>query len=139
MIIDCHAHIFPDEVRAARAAWQEADAGFGTLYARPTAKLAAADDVIAAMARSGVDRTVVLGFPWRDPGRCAAHNDYLIEAARRYPDQLIGFGIVQPLGGAAAAREVERCLRAGLRGIGELGPDGQGFELANPAYLGPIA
>jgi predicted TIM-barrel fold metal-dependent hydrolase len=139
MIIDCHSHIFPDEVRERRAAVQAADPWFGTLYERPTAKLAAADDVIAAMAAAGVDRTVVLGFPWRDPGRCAAHNDYLIAAARRYPDQLIGFGIVQPRAGAAAARELDRCLAAGLRGCGELGPDGQGFDPGDPAVLAPVA
>jgi uncharacterized protein len=125
MIIDCHSHVFFDDVRARRAVFQDRDAWFGTLYERPTAKLATADDVVAAMARSGVDRTVIMG--------------YLIDAVRRYPDQLIGFASVQPLDGARAGQELERCLQAGLLGCGELGPDGQGFDPANPAHLGPLA
>lgn len=139
MIIDCHSHVFFEEVRARREGFQARDAWFGTLYERPTTKLATAEDVVAAMALSGVDRTVIMGFPWRDGGLCAAHNDYLIDAVRRYPDQLIGFAAVQPLDGAAAAQELERCLQAGLLGCGELGPDGQGFEIDNPAHLGPVA
>ena len=139
MIIDCHSHVFFDEVRERRWVFQGRDAWFGTLYERPKTRLAAAEDVVAAMALSGVDRTVIMGFPWRDGGLCAAHNDYLIDAVRRYPDQLIGFAIVQPLDGAKAAHELERCLAAGLRGCGELGPDGQGFAVDNPAHLGPLA
>lgn len=139
MIIDCHSHVFFDEVRARREMFQARDAWFGTLYERPTARLATADDVVAAMAQSGVDRTVIMGFPWRDGGLCAAHNDYLIDAVRRYPDRLIGFAVVQPLDGARAAYELERCLEAGLLGCGELGPDGQGFDPADPAHLGPVA
>jgi predicted TIM-barrel fold metal-dependent hydrolase len=139
MIIDCHSHVFFEEVRARRAVFQRRDPWFGTLYERPTAKLATAEDVVAAMAVSGVDRTVIMGFPWRDGGLCAAHNEYLIDAVRRAPDHLIGFAAVQPLDGAGAARELERCLQAGLLGCGELGPDGQGFDLADPAHLGPIA
>ena len=139
MIVDCHCHVFPDEVRAVRWVYQGRDSWFGTLYERPTAKLAAAEDVVAAMAAAGVDRTVLLGFPWRDPGLCAAHNDYIIDAVRRYPDQLLGFAIVQPMAGEAAAQELDRCLRAGLCGCGELGPDGQGFQVDTPAHLAPIA
>ncbi len=139
MIIDCHSHVFFDEVRVRRAVFQERDPWFGTLYARPGAKLATAEDVVAAMGASGVDRTVIMGFCWRDGGLCAAHNDYLIDAVRRYPDRLIGLATVQPLDGIAAAHELERCLQAGLLGCGELGPDGQGFDLTNPAHLGPVA
>src|SRR5947208_1200839 len=35
---------------------------------------------------------------------------------------------MQPLD-AADAHELERCLAAGLMGLGELGPDGQGFDI----------
>ncbi len=139
MIVDFHSHVFPDEVRKERDRFQRLDPWFGTLYARPDQKLATAEDVLAAMDAAGVDCTVLLGFPWRDPAICALHNDYLIACARRYPGRLVAFGIVQPAAGAAAARELERCLAAGLLGCGEIGPDGQGFRLESAHDLGPVA
>ena len=68
------------------------------------------------MDAAGVALSVVTGFAFADQNRCAASNDYIIEAVRRYPDRLIGLGAVQPLAGDKAVYEVERCLNAGLRG-----------------------
>lgn len=134
MIIDFHTHIFPDEVRAAREEFSQRDAWFGTLYENPRNKLASAEDVVASMEAAGVDRTVVFGFPWRDAKLCAGHNDYLIDSIRRYPDKLLGFACVQPLD-AKDAQELARCLDAGLMGLGELGPDGQRFDIEDKRIL----
>ncbi|HEY0071014.1 MAG TPA: amidohydrolase family protein, partial [Chloroflexia bacterium] len=123
-----HTHVFPDEVRSNREEFLEREAWFGTLYADPKRKLASAEDVIASMAAAGVDRTVVLGFPWRDGGLCREHNSYLLDAVRRFPDKLIGFGIVQPLD-AGDAKELDRCLSGGLMGMGEIGPDSQRYDI----------
>lgn len=128
MIIDFHTHVYPEEVRSRREEFLERETWFGTLYANPRHKLASAEEVIASMEAAGVDRTVVLGFPWRDGGLCREHNDYIIDAARRYPDKLIGFGIAQPLD-AGDAKELDRCLSGGLMGMGELGPDSQRYDV----------
>jgi uncharacterized protein len=128
MIIDFHAHIFSDEMRADRESFTDRDAWFGTLYQDPKHKLASAEDVVAHMEESGVDRTVVMGFPWKDGGLCRAHNDYLLDAIGRYPDKLIAFATIQPLD-AKDAQELERCLSSGMMGMGELGPDGQKFDI----------
>ncbi|MDQ6693804.1 MAG: amidohydrolase family protein [Chloroflexota bacterium] len=134
MIIDFHAHIFSDEMRASRDEYAERDTWFSTLYADPKHKLASAEDVIASMDQAGVDKTVVLGFPWRDGGICRRHNDYIIEAVQRYPDKLLGLACVQPLD-AGDARELDRCLEAGLVGLGELGPDGQKWDVEDKWVL----
>ena len=134
MIVDFHTHIFPDEVRTARDEFLQRDAWFGVLYENPKNKLASAEDVVASMVAAGVDRTVVFGFPWRDSKLCSWHNDYLIESVRRYPDKLIGFACVQPLD-AKDAHELSRCLEAGLMGLGELGPDGQRFDIEDRRVL----
>jgi hypothetical protein len=128
VIIDFHTHVFPDEVRSSREEFLEREAWFGTLYADPKRKLASAEDVVSSMDAAGVDRTVVLGFPWRDGGLCREHNSYLLEAVRRFPDKLIGFGIVQPLD-AGDAKELDRCLSGGLMGMGEIGPDSQRYDI----------
>ncbi|HEX8600199.1 MAG TPA: amidohydrolase family protein [Chloroflexia bacterium] len=128
MIIDFHTHVFPDEVRANRDEFLERETWFGTLYANPKHKIASAEDVVASMEAAGVDRTVVLGFPWRDGGLCREHNSYILDAVQRYPDKLIGFAIVQPLA-AGDAKELDRCLSGGLMGLGEIGPDSQRYDI----------
>ena len=57
---------------------------------------------------------------------------------RAYPDRLVGFASVDPGRGAAAAAEVDRCVRAGLRGVGELHPDTQSFDLGSQDVMAPL-
>ncbi len=139
MIVDAHTHIFPPKVCADREAYRTRDAWFAELYQDPRARMVTAEGLIEALDADGVDRAVVCGFAWADQGLCRMHNDYLIECVRRYPDRLIGMAIVQPRAGREAQRELERCLDAGLCGLGELMPDGQGFDLTDIPLLRPLA
>ena len=138
MIIDVHTHIFSPEIRDQREAYLPRDRWFGTLYADPRARMVTAEDLIAAMNLDGVDRAVAGGFAWSDQGLCREHNDYLLDCVARYPHRLIGSAAVQPRAGTAAAHELRRCLESGLRGLGELFPDGQGFSLEETALLAPL-
>jgi hypothetical protein len=138
MIIDFHTHIFPPWLIAQRQRCLERDAAFGELYASPKAKMATAEDLLAAMDEDGVDRSVVMGIGWSDQGLAREANDYIIEAARRHPERLVGFAGVNPAWGDAAAREVERCAQAGLRGVGELHPDWQRFDLSDKSTMTPL-
>ncbi len=52
-------------MRANRSEYLERDEWFATLYEDPNHKLASAEDVVASMREAGVDRTVVMGFPWK--------------------------------------------------------------------------
>jgi predicted TIM-barrel fold metal-dependent hydrolase len=139
MVIDFHTHIFPPEVSAQREAYRARDAWFGQLYANPQARLATAQDLLAAMDSAGVQQAVTFGFAWNDAGLCRAANDYVLDAARRYPDRLIPFAVVQPRAVAEAAREIARAVAQGARGLGELMPDGQGYRLDDLALLQPLA
>ncbi len=138
VIIDFHTHIFSDEMRASRVEYLERDIWFSTLYEDPQHRLASAEELVVSMEAAGVDRTVVFGFPWKDGGICREHNDYLIDAISRFPNKLIGFACVQPLD-AKDAQELERCLKAGLMGLGELGPDGQRFDIEDKKILAASA
>ena len=100
--------------------------------------MATAEDLIRAMDEDGVDRSVAMGIGWTDPGLACAANDYIIESTRKYPERIIGFCSVNPAWGEAAAREIERCARAGLLGIGELHPDTQRFDIADAAMMRPL-
>jgi uncharacterized protein len=139
LIIDFHTHIFPPAVCGNREPYLGRDDWFRLLYSHPKAKLAPAEDLIAAMDAAGVDKSVTFGFAYADQGLCREANDYVIDAVRRFPNRLIGFAAVSPGQGAEAVKEVARCVAAGLRGIGELTPAGQQFALDDAKLMGPLA
>jgi len=138
VIIDFHAHITAPEIIKRRDEYLVRDAWFRDLYANPNARLSSADDLIAAMDRAGVDQAVVFGFGWREMDLCRRDNDYVTESVARYPNRLIGFGIINPAAGSEAVQEVERCAASGLRGLGELMPDGQEYRLDDEKVMAPI-
>ena len=138
MIVDFHTHIFPETFRDRRGKLIERDSTFGELYADPKAKMATADDLVAAMDEDGVEISVVMGIGWTDPGVAREANDYVVESVARHPGRLVGFAAVSPVWGDTAVNEAERCARAGLRGIGELHPDSQRFDLGDASTMAPL-
>ena len=114
------------------------DATFRELYDDPKAEMATVEDLIKAMDEDGVGMSVVMGVGWTDQGMAREANDYIIESVRRFPERLIGFAGVNPAWGDKAAHAADDCARAGLRGIGELHPDSQSFDLADVATLTPL-
>ena len=60
-------------------------------------------------------------YYWAEPGAgeriARAFNDGIAAMARRHPDRLLGLGTVPMQDGQRAARELERAVAAGLRGI----------------------
>lgn len=139
MIVDFHTHIFSPEVRRQREKYLASDRWFGQLYHNPKATCAGEDDLLAAMDEAGVDRAVLCGFGWGRLELCREQNDYVLDCIRRHPDRLIGFAAVQPRSGEAALAELERCVNAGMRGIGEVCPDGQDWQVDDRRYAGPLA
>ncbi|WP_207643274.1 amidohydrolase family protein [Cellulosilyticum ruminicola] len=57
-------------------------------------------------------------------------NDYVIEQVQKYPDELVGFIAVVP-NHPKVTDEIERCVKSGLKGIGELFPAGQKFDISS--------
>ncbi|GCE19385.1 amidohydrolase family protein [Dictyobacter kobayashii] len=138
MLIDFHTHIFPPDVCAQRERYCERDPWFRTLYANPRAHMASAEDLIAEMDTAGVAASVTFAFSWTDPGLIEASNSYVIDAMRRYPGRLYGMAVIQPLAGKRAVSELERCAEAGMIGLGELMPHGQGYSLSDIHLLSPL-
>ena len=138
VIIDFHTHIYPEWLRDRRQEYVERDATFGELFASPKARMATADDLVQAMDEDGVDMSVVMGIGWTDHGLARESNDYVIESVDRFPGRLSGFAGVNPAWGDDAVHEADRCARAGLKGIGELHADTQGFDLGDRATMTPL-
>ncbi|MDQ2904429.1 MAG: amidohydrolase [Chloroflexota bacterium] len=138
MLIDFHTHLFPPDIRDHRERYCERDPWFKQLYSDPRARMASVEDLVAEMELSGVDASVAFSFGWSDPGLIEETNSYVIDALHRYPGRIYGMAVIQPAVGAGAARELERCARSGMIGLGELMPHGQGYRLSDIDLLAPL-
>jgi predicted TIM-barrel fold metal-dependent hydrolase len=119
MIIDFHTHIFPSFIRNNRHLFFNNEPGFDSIYRKPESRLAGKNELLENMDNEGVAKSVVFGFPWKVADHYKRHNDYVIESVLKNPGRFIGFCSLDPLSPDATA-EVERCLEAGLAGVGEI-------------------
>ena len=138
MIIDFHTHVFPPQIKKNRSKYIDSDPCFAILYSEKNAKLATADELIASMDKAGVDISVIVNIGWTTHELCVETNDYILESIARYPQRLIGFCTVQPHSYEAAITEIERCAKAGIRGVGEIRPDIQLFDLRDEEVIEPL-
>jgi len=138
VIIDFHTHIFPPWLRERRDEYVKSDSCFSLLYSQPKARIATAEELVASMDEAEVDLSVVLNAGWVHQELCVKTNDYILDSVSRYPTRLVGFCAIQPRAGDAAIAEIERCAKAGAKGIGELRSDVQGFDLADKKTMEPV-
>lgn len=138
MIIDSHVHVFPPSFRERREELVRRDATFRELYSNPKAVMASVGDLMDAMDAAEVDAAVAVGIGWQDIELAREANDHLAEAIANSNGRLIGFCAVNPVWGDDAIKEVERCAAAGLKGIGELHPDTQGFRIDDASVMAPV-
>ena len=129
MIIDAHAHIFPDKIA------EKAVAGIGGFYGMKIRYDGTLGTLLNEGAAAGVDRFLVQSVA-TVPEQVTAINDFIAKSVGNYPDKLIGFGAMHP-DFADIAGETERIISLGLKGI-KLHSDFQRFniddERAFPIY-----
>ncbi|MDA0232712.1 MAG: amidohydrolase family protein [Chloroflexi bacterium] len=138
MIVDSHTHILPDEFRVEKGRFLERDGTFKALFSSPKAAPVPAEALLSEMRRAGVDHSVVAGYGWTDLDTARLSNDYLLSSAADSEGRLIPLCSVNPLWGREAVMEIERCVAAGAKGIGELHPDSQNFLNVDFATLAPF-
>ena len=120
MIVDSHTHIFAPEVISGKARYLLEDPEFADLYSNPSAKMATAENLIDSMDNSGIDKSMVCGFNWTQQELCNESNDYILESMRRYPNRLFGLASLRPDAGDPALYNFEKCVKGGIKGIGEM-------------------
>ncbi len=128
MIIDAHTHIFSPRIISHRDEYIKRDPCFALLYSDAKARLVSVQELLVSMDRFEIEMSVVAGIGWTSPDLCRENNDYLLECLARYPGRLIGLAAIQPKAGDQALEELERCVQGGVRGVGEMRPDMQGFD-----------
>lgn len=138
MTIDFHTHVFPPQIKKNRSKYIELDPCFAVLYSDPKARIATTDELIASMDEAGIDISVIANIGWTTHELCVETNDYIMESVSRYPKRLIGFCAVQPQSPEGTVAEIERCARAGIKGVGEMRPDIQLLDLTDEFMMAPF-
>lgn len=139
MIFDAHTHICPPEIRADRTKYFEGEPNFRLLYENPRSQLVGAAELVAALDRWGARGACAFGFPWNNDETTSLCNDYVLDAARRFPGRVIPFACVHPTRGTVAVREAERCLAQGARGVGEIATYAEGLGPEVRRAIAPLA
>ncbi len=134
MKIDFHVHATPPDIIADWEKIAEKEPYFKLLSESPVNKFATAEDIVTELYNSDVDKAVIFGFAFRDMGLCKYVNDYVADSIEKFSDRLIGYMILSPTS-AEIVREIDRCMDMGLKGIGELMPYGQGFDISDPKEM----
>ncbi len=137
-VLDAHVHAFPPEIIAKRTQIAVQDGGFNTIYGDPRARMVDGSAVASYMDNEGIDRVVVVGFCFEDAGLLRLQNDYILEMAKA-DSRVVPFVAVRTSDEKDAAREIERCVSRGARGVGELAWYGQGFGRDERAALSRMA
>ncbi|MBQ9947672.1 MAG: amidohydrolase [Oscillospiraceae bacterium] len=129
MIIDAHAHIFPDKIV------EKAAAGIGKFYDIIMDCDGTVGSLLKICDKAGVDRCIVQSVA-TIPAQVQSINNFIAESVQQYPDRLIGFGSLHP-DYEDIEGEVQRIVDMGLKGI-KIHPDFQHFhvdgECAYPIY-----
>ncbi len=123
MIIDSHAHIFPDKI-AARAA-----DGISSFYNMRVRFDGSVGSLLEINRKAGVDRAIVQSVATVQE-QVHNINDFVSEQVKLHPQELIGFGALHPDFPGIEA-ETERIISLGLKGI-KLHPDFQHFNVDDP-------
>lgn len=130
IIFDGHVHITPPEIIKNSGKYREKDSYFDLLSSSKVNKFTTGDELIVKMEASNWDKAVVFGFAFNNPELCRMVNEYTIKMIEKYPQKLIGFAVVNPLA-ENVKEELQRCKDAGLKGVGELFPSGQNFDITS--------
>ena len=120
MIIDAHAHIFPDKIV------EKAAAGIGKFYDIIMDCDGTVGSLLKICDTAGVDRCIVQSVA-TIPAQVQSINNFIAESVQQHPDRLIGFGALHP-DYEDIEGEVQRIVSLGLRGI-KLHPDFQRFQI----------
>ena len=119
MIIDAHTHIFPPDIIRGRDLFFTDEPEFKLLYGPPNSRMARAETLIQSMDENRVDLSVVFGFPWRRPELRKRHNEYVLDAAARFPGRFLPMACIDLLS-QKCVKEAEKLLLDDIRGFGEL-------------------
>lgn len=138
MVVDTHVHIYPPDVIKARDRIAGREDYFRLLTASRVHKWASAEELLTSMDEDDIGESWVFGFAFKDMGLCRHCNDYVLEASSKSKGRIRPMIVVPPQAKGMES-EIARCASLGAIGVGELFPEGQGFDLCDGRRMGALA
>jgi len=139
-IVDFHTHYYPESVfRNPKAfADQQSETHWKALVA-PEGKTTLQDwanarQMLDQMDRAGIRHAVLLGWYWENDETAILQNRWYAELIQSHPDRFSAFASLPPVNRGNRMKELEFALSNGFKGIGELHPAVQGYELLGDAF-----
>lgn len=134
MIVDGHVYSLPKKLRDPRAALPASEAAIArAIHNHPEGayalSLSSVEVITASMDEGGIDRSLLVAFPWSDPALCRENNDHVLEAAAKN-GRFRAVCAVRP-GNTCWREEAERAIGGGAVGI-KVNAAWQGFDLGGP-------
>ncbi|MFO7815551.1 MAG: amidohydrolase family protein [Halanaerobiales bacterium] len=131
---DAHVHLTPPEIIDNVEEYRQKDSYFDLLSGNQKNDFATVQDLIKYLNENDIDKAVVFGFCFKEQYLCKRVNNYIISSVQKYPKRLVGFACINPKAEGVIS-ELKRCKSAGLKGVGELFPAGQDFDITKKAEL----
>ncbi len=126
MIIDSHAHIFPDKIA------QKAADSIGDFYQMGIFYDGTLSSLLENGAANGIDKFLVHSVA-TVPQQVESINSYLAGEVAKHPDKLIGFAAMHP-DCEDIEGEISNILNIGFKGV-KLHPDFQKFNIDSPKAM----
>lgn len=141
-IIDAHTHFYPENIASAPEAWAEraAERYWGKLVGkRPDGKKSlqgfpSEKKFLLDMDSAGVERAIIQGWYWENPGTCSILNRLIADFAARHPDRISAFASINPSFPKESIAEIKRAKNLGFIGVGELHDGVQGFDFLSGQF-----
>ncbi|MDO5718685.1 MAG: amidohydrolase family protein [Tissierellia bacterium] len=137
MVYDCHVHTTPPEIIKDWKKFGEDEEYFNLLSSSRVNRFADTKHIIDYMNTNTIEKSIIFGFAFELEKNIRMVNEYVIESVKKYPDELIGFGIVNP-NQRNLKDEIKFCIDNGLLGFGELFPSGQKFDISDYNTMKPL-
>lgn len=119
MIVDFHAHIFPEKIA------EKASKSIGDFYSSPMKYNGSVEQLISSGSKIGVTYYIVHSTATK-AAQVEAINNFIIEESAKHPE-FVGFGSIHP-DYENFENELKRIHKAGLKGI-KLHADFQNFQM----------
>lgn len=123
MIIDAHAHVYPEKISAA------AVQSIANFYDIPVDNNGTLSNLIQKGDEAGIDKFLIHSVA-TVPAQVPNINNFLAACLKEYPDRLIGFMAMHPAYEDISG-EIDRAVALGMKGI-KLHPDFQEFAIDDP-------
>lgn len=135
-MIDAHVHILPEDVRKPGFRLPRGEEAVkAAIFDQPNVdkviKKTSCESLLRSMDSCGLQRTIVMGFPWNSADLCLSNNIYVKNCINKYPGKISGVAVIQPRDSKGVVDHITKYIEEdGFVGVKVI-PSWQGYKLSD--------